>query len=161
MPTTQRTGGAAGTGTEPATGTDFGESADVGGGRHASAADLRRLVEECDAFSRCEDCGTHVVNLDSHRCSSSGDVRTNRETLRRRAEGDDRDDDDSVGIFPRSSGNSYAYHELREGEVCCGCGNYAKADRLEVVTRAEAKQRGRCPCGNCARLKRAQSDRDD
>lgn len=124
----------------------------------SDADDLRRLVEECEAITRCGTCGTHVVNLDSHRCPSAGTRETNRETRRERAERDDRDDDDRVGIFPRSNGNSYAYHELRDGEVCCGSGNYAKADRLEVVRRVDAKARDRCPCGNCERLQRLRTD---
>jgi hypothetical protein len=160
VPETQRSGGATGAGASADPGgrggsaradlADAGADADREGS--ADAAALRRLVEECEAFSRCGECGTHVVNLDSHRCSSREPIRTDRETRRERAAGDDRDDEDGVGIFPRSSGNSYAYHELREGEVRCGCGNYAKADRLDVVTRAEAKARGRAPCGNCERL---------
>lgn len=129
--------------------------------RTDGGADLRQLVEECEAISRCEECGTHVVNLASHRCPSADTRGTNRETRRERAEGDERADDDPVGIFPRSSGNSYAYHELSDGDVQCGCGNYTKADRLEIVSRLEAKDRGRCPCGNCERVERLEADGED
>lgn len=117
------------------------------------ADDLRALVEECEEFSRCEDCGTHVVNLGAHRCQTSTEEPGNTRSARRaRASRDPRSDDDRVGIYRRTLGNTYAYHELDDGEIYCGCNEYTKADELVIVSRSEAKSLGRCPCGNCERL---------
>lgn len=123
--------------------------------RSTDSDDLRTLVENCDEISRCTECGTYVVNLGSHRCpADDGGRPSGRADRLARAEGDTRDDDDEVGIFRRAHGNTYAYHELDGGDVYCGCGEYTKAGRLDVVTRAEAKARGRSPCGNCERSRR-------
>jgi hypothetical protein len=121
---------------------------------HASDADLRTLVEECDDISRCEECGTHVVNLGTHRCPSEGGGRpAGRSARQRRASHDTRDDDDEVGVFRRAHGNTYAYHELDDGDVYCGCSKYTKAGQFDIIARSEAKALGRSPCGNCRRLR--------
>jgi hypothetical protein len=116
--------------------------------------ELRSLVKDCDAFSQCEECGKHVVNLAGHRCGSSTSgspsTRSMREAL---ADGDTRSDDDAVGIYRRTLGDTYAYHELDGDDIHCGCGEYTKADELEVITRGEAKALGRSPCGTCKRLR--------
>lgn len=120
-----------------------------------SADDLQALVEECEDFSRCPDCGTHVVNLTTHRCPRPGTDAgspSGRADRRARADRDSRDGDDAVGVFRRARGNTYAYHELDAGEVYCGCGEYTKAGTLDVVSRDEAKALGRSPCGTCERL---------
>jgi hypothetical protein len=125
------------------------------------ATELRTLVEECKNLNQCEDCGTFVVDPNTHCCSSEADrTGTNRSARQERAARDTRDDADAVGIFRRSTGHTYAYHELDGDEVCCGCGEYTKATRFDIVTRGEAKSLGRCPCGNCARLRSLRSGDD-
>jgi hypothetical protein len=113
----------------------------------------RHAARVSDAFDRCPDCGTFVVQLATHRCPSGrtagSPVRERREAL---AEADDRGDAALVGLFQRSQGDAYAYHELDGGEPVCGCAGVTKAATLAVVTRAEAKARGKSPCGSCRRI---------
>ena len=106
-----------------------------------------------DAFDRCPDCGTFVVQLSTHRCPpdevTGSPTRERREAL---ADADGRSDASLVGLYRRSHGDAYAYHELDDGEPVCGCGANTKATALTVVTRAEAKARGKSPCGSCRRI---------
>lgn len=121
--------------------------------------ELRTLVKDCDAFSRCEDCGKHVVHLAGHRCSSSTNGSPSTRSMRQaRADLDTRSDDDNVGIYRRTLGDTYAYHELGGDGIYCGCGEYTKADKLEILTRGEAKTLGRSPCGTCERLRSLHDD---
>lgn len=121
--------------------------------------ELRSLVNDCDAFSQCEDCGKHVVKIAGHRCASSVNgspsTRARRQAL---ADSDTRSDDDRVGIYRRALGDTYAYHELDGDGIYCGCGENTKADELEVLPRGEAKRLGRSPCGTCERLQGLHDD---
>jgi hypothetical protein len=128
--------------------------------RNSSETDeLRSQIEESDAFTRCDDCGTHVVSLGPHRCRSpTGTLENDRSARRERAKRDDRNGEDRVGIFRRTVGNTYAYHELEGDDVYCGRDKNTKATKIEVVTRSEAKSLGRSPCGNCQRLHSLRSD---
>ena len=106
-----------------------------------------------EAFERCPDCGTFVVQLATHRCPSGEPTgpltRERREVL---AEADDRPDGSPVGVFRRSHGDAYAYHELDGEEPLCACSHNTKAEAVTVVTRAEAKALGKSPCGSCRRV---------
>lgn len=106
-----------------------------------------------NAFERCPDCGTFVVLLATHRCPAEGgtepSTRERREAL---AAADDRPDGSLVGVFRRSQGDAYAYHELDDSEPVCGCAGNTKAPAVTVLTRAEAKARGKSPCGSCRRI---------
>ena len=106
-----------------------------------------------DAFDRCPNCGTFVVQLATHRCpsdeSTGSPTRERREAL---AAADERPDGSLVGVFRRSQGDAYAYHELDDGEPVCGCARNTKAAAVTVLTRAEAKVRGKSPCGRCRRV---------
>lgn len=112
---------------------------------------LKTLIEEHEVFEPCSACGRPVVQLSTHRCPSAGEQHpTTRAERERRAERDGRADDDLVGVFLRASGNTYAYHELDgDGEPRCPTRNPSKAQKFEVVTRREAKSRGKAPCGHC------------
>jgi hypothetical protein len=119
-----------------------------------TAEDLSKLIRNCDDLSRCDDCGSVFVTLSNHTCPSEGGptgalTRQERERLAAR---DSRDDDDTVGVYRRSQGGAYAYHELDGSVPVCGCHSYTKARQLDHVTRAEAKRRGRSPCGTCRRV---------
>lgn len=112
-----------------------------------------RSTSVADAFERCPDCGTFVVQLATHRCppgEPAGSLtRERREAL---AAADGRADGSPVGVFRRSHGDAYAYHELDGEEPLCGCSHNTKAEAVTVVTRAEAKARGKSPCGSCRRV---------
>lgn len=113
-----------------------------------------------DTFDRCETCGTFVVALSQHRCpTEAADARPNRSERTALAAADDRDAETAVGVFPASQGNRYAYHDLEGRErTRCGCETYTDAARLVVTTLADAKRRGRSPCGSCRRLRRLADD---
>lgn len=113
----------------------------------------RGPVDVADVFERCPECGTVVVQLSTHRCpSGEGGGQLTRERREALAERDGRDEDDSVGVFRRSHGDAYAYHELEDGQPVCGCAGNTKAERVTVISRGEAKSRGKSPCGSCRRI---------
>ena len=115
-----------------------------------SRRELAELIRECDSLSRCEGCGSFVVSIENHTCSTEGAGRDpTRPERERRAARDGRDDGDTVGVYCRSRGDAYAYHELDGGVPVCGCHSYTEA-RLRTTTRGEAKRRGRSPCGTCS-----------
>lgn len=117
--------------------------------------DVAELLRDSDAFVRCPDCDALVVRLGPHRCSpaETGGRGRSREERARAAAADSRDDGDPVGIVQRAAGSAYAYHELDDdGRALCGCAERPEVSGFEVVTRSEARSRGRAPCGNCARL---------
>lgn len=96
-------------------------------------------------FHRCDECGSIVVQLSTHRCPTreSPSTRTERE---RRAGEDERDPDDLVGVYRRSNGHTYAYHELDENhQPCCPTRNPSLAQRFEVTTRDRAQELGKSP----------------
>lgn len=115
-----------------------------------SRRELAELIRECDSLSRCEDCGSFVVSIGNHTCSTDDTARRDptRRERERRAARDGRDDEATVGVYCRSRGDAYAYHELDGDVPVCGCHSYTEA-RLRTVTRAEAKRRGRAPCRTC------------
>jgi rRNA maturation protein Nop10 len=119
-----------------------------------SQGELARLIDESDAFTRCSTCGTYIVSPAQHRCSPddvSGNLR--REDRIERGRQDDRSPTDEVGVYARAGGNAYAYHELDEDDTPQCADHDGRTDaRLAVVTRREAKQRGKAPCGNCQRV---------
>lgn len=117
--------------------------------------DLRRLIRECDALHRCPDCGTHVAHAGAHSCPPGTDGSDGRDEApsTRGERQPDRSADDAVGVFRRTIGNTYAYHELDDGEVRCWCDRTTKAGRFDVLSRAEAEELGRTPCGSCERLR--------
>jgi hypothetical protein len=106
-------------------------------------------------FSRCESCGTFVVSLAQHRCpTDAADSRPDRGEREDMADEDDRDGELSVGLFPNSQGNRYAYHDLDGADrPRCGCAKHTEASRLIVTSLAAAKRQGRSPCGSCRRLR--------
>ena len=116
---------------------------------------IRQLVRESSAFERCRDCGNFVVRRSTHRCRDSDRPNpTTRAERERLAEDDRRDDETEVGVFRRSGGDSYAYHDLDEdAEPLCSSSARTKATKLEVVTLAEARARGKSPCGSCRRIR--------
>ena len=117
--------------------------------------DVAELLRDSDAFVRCPDCQTLVVRLGPHRCGPDDEPTParSREERTRAAAADSRSDDDLVGIVQRAAGSAYAYHELDDdGEALCNCDERPDVKGFEVVTRAEARHRGRAPCGNCERF---------
>ena len=109
-----------------------------------------------DAFERCADCGTFVVQLATHRCPTEETTgQLTRERREELAEADTRSDAALVGVFRRSHGDAYAYHELDDGQPVCGCSANTKAEAVTAITRGEAKSRGKSPCGSCRRIERA------
>jgi hypothetical protein len=116
---------------------------------------ILELVEESDEFERCPDCGRYFARAGNHRCDTDEQKQNppSRDERTRRAREDDRQDDTLVGLFCPSGGNTYAYHDLANGQPRCGCHHHADADELEVVTLARAKARGRAPCGSCRRIR--------
>lgn len=115
-----------------------------------------------DAFDRCTECGTFVVQLATHRCPSSETTgQLNRERREQLAEADTRADAALVGVFRRSHGDAYAYHELTDGQPVCGCASNTKAEAVTTITRAEAKTRGKSPCGSCRRIEESRTHGDD
>lgn len=113
----------------------------------------RHAMSVSEAFERCPGCGTFVVQLATHRCPPDEPpgplTRERREAL---AAADEREDAAPVGVFQRSRGDAYAYHELDGGDPLCGRAGVTKATGVAVVTRAEAKARGKSPCGSCRRV---------
>lgn len=102
-----------------------------------------------DAFRRCDECGSIVVQLSTHRCPTE-DSPSTRAERERRAGDDERDPDDLVGVYRRANGHTYAYHELDENDrPCCPTRNPSLAQRFEVVTRNRAQELGKSPCGHC------------
>lgn len=121
------------------------------GGERDSDTSLSAAIRESDDFERCESCGRTVVQLSTHQCPT-GDRprRNNRETRERRAERDERAEEDLVGVYHRTKGNTYAYHELdADRRPRCPTRNPTKSRKFEVMTRREAKARGKAPCGHC------------
>ena len=109
-----------------------------------------------DAFERCGECGTFVVQLATHRCPSGETTgQLTRERREELAEADTRSDAALVGVFRRSHGDAYAYHELDDGQPVCGCVANTKAEAVTAISRGEAKARGKSPCGSCRRIERA------
>ena len=116
----------------------------------------RQPTSVSDAFDRCPDCGTFVVQLPTHRCpSEEAGGQLTRERREELAAKDTRSDATLVGVFRRSHGDAYAYHELDDGQPVCGCASNTKAERVTSITRAEAKSRGKSPCGSCRRIEEA------
>jgi hypothetical protein len=115
-------------------------------------AAVEELVQESDAFRRCPNCETVIVKLAAHRCPpEETDGPLPREQRVAAADEDPRDDETTVGIVQRAAGSAYAYHELGEdGNPLCSCLKRAGVTGVTEVTRAEAKRRGRSPCGSCA-----------
>jgi hypothetical protein len=120
-------------------------------------------TDVASAFTRCESCGTYLVSVSQHRCPSGrADARPDRTERERLATADGRDDATSVGVFPSSQGNRYAYHDLdADGRPRCGCEKHTDATEVTVTSLADAKRRGRSPCGSCRRLRRPERDRRD
>jgi hypothetical protein len=122
-------------------------------GQSPAEESLTALIEDCEHFESCPSCGQTVVDLSTHQCPSET-LRGvgNRESRERRATRDERDDDDLVGVYRRTQGNAYAYHELDEENVPrCPIRNPTKARKFEVLRRAEARAQGKAPCGHCRR----------
>lgn len=115
---------------------------------------IRDLVRESDAFTRCPDCGTVVVCGATHRCRDPDRPQpTTREERERLAADDTRTDETRVGVFRRSSGSAYAYHDLDEsGDPVCSCSSRTKATAFEIISLEEAKRRGKSPCGSCRQI---------
>lgn len=121
-----------------------------------------------ETFQECQQCGGYFVKVASHRCADPrGDTTDpDRDERRRRAAEDERPDGDSVAILPtRSVSGSYAYHEIdADGLPECGGGGVRTHDEWIRLSRAEAKARGKAPCGTCRRLtgdRTAPTDRTD
>ena len=114
---------------------------------------LQQLIRESDALTRCTDCGEFTIDRSYHRCTAAvSQSAMNRENRIRQTEKDRRADETAVGIFRRSKGQTYAYHELAaDGSTLCGGEARTKAETLKTVTLAEAKRLGRTPCGTCHR----------
>lgn len=120
----------------------------------------RGSLDVTDAFERCPDCGTIVVQLATHRCPpDEAGVHLTRERREVLAERDTRDSDELVGVFRRAHGDAYAYHELEGGQLLCSCGENTKAKDVTVIPRTEAKARGKSPCGSCRRIGKRRRDR--
>lgn len=113
----------------------------------------RQTISVADAFDRCTECGTFVVQLATHRCPSGESTgQLTRERREELAEADTRSEAALVGVFRRSHGDAYAYHELDGGQPVCGCSGNTNAEAVTAITRAEAKARGKSPCGSCRRI---------
>lgn len=114
-------------------------------------ATLSAIIRESEDFERCASCGRTVVQLATHQCPPRDRPRrNNRETRERRADRDERADGELVGVYHRTSGNTYAYHELdADRQPRCPTRNPTKSRKFEVMTRGEAKARGKAPCGHC------------
>lgn len=122
--------------------------------------DLKTLIERSGAFVRCPTCGRTVVKLGPHRCPESSErSESRREDRERLADDDDREGQSPVGLVQRAAGNAYAYHELEDGEPLCGCLGQTTAEGVTVVSRSEAKARGKSPCGNCEKILSTRSSR--
>lgn len=106
------------------------------------------------AFQQCPECGRYLVKLGPHRCDAGETSTPTREQRTRIAESDPRPDDESVLLLPtRQVDGSYAYHEVTEdGAPRCGGGGALDDDSWTVMSRAEARDRGRSPCMTCLRL---------
>ena len=121
----------------------------------------RHAASVSDAFDRCADCGTFVVQLATHRCPSGESTgQLTRERREELAAADTRSDAALVGVFRRSHGDAYAYHELDDGQPVCGCANNTKAEAVTAITREEAKARGKSPCGSCRRIQESRGRGD-
>ena len=116
---------------------------------------IPQLVEESDEFEQCPDCGRYLARTGNHRCDGDEPTQSppNRAERDRRARADTRGDDTLVGVFTRNGGNTYAYHDLTNGQPRCGCHRNADAAELDVLTLGRAKDRGLSPCENCRRLR--------
>lgn len=117
--------------------------------------DLQQLIAQTDAFQRCQDCGEFIVDRSPHRCDRRTRGKPSRREERNQlAEGDGRDSETIVGIFRRSNGQTYAYHDIdNEGATLCGGEARTKAVALELVTLERAQALGRSPCGSCRRYR--------
>lgn len=112
-------------------------------------------------FQECPDCGTYRVDLAAHRCGPGSSTKPDRDQRRRIAAADPRPDDDRVLVLPtREVDGSYAYHEVdADGLPQCGGGGAVTDDEWRVVSRSEARTRGKSPCNSCLRV--AGADRLD
>lgn len=118
-------------------------------------SDLTGRLQESQVFERCDACGHAVVQLSTHRCPTGPSSPTTRAERERRERRDDRDGAELVGVYRRSNGNSYAYHELDDdGEPCCPTRNPPKAKKFELIPRREAQAQGKSPCGHCPNARR-------
>ena len=106
------------------------------------------------AFEQCPDCGRYLVKLGPHSCDAGQSSTPNREQRSRIAESDPRPEDDDVLLLPtRKVDGSYAYHEATADHTPkCGGGGSLDDDEWRVLTRGEARDRGRSPCMTCLRL---------
>lgn len=107
-----------------------------------------------ETFQQCDDCGGYFVKVACHDCADEGDSDGDprREERRERAADDSRPASQEVAILPTSTvDGSYAYHEMDEDRPRCGMARQRDPDDWTVVSRAEAKQRGKAPCRNCDR----------
>ncbi|WP_255194921.1 hypothetical protein [Halorarius litoreus] len=105
-------------------------------------------------FEQCPDCGKYLVKLGPHSCDAGESRTPTREQRTRIAESDPRPDGDLVLLLPtRKVDGSYAYHEATDGHTpVCGGGGALDDDEWRVLTRREARDRGRSPCMTCLRL---------
>lgn len=105
-------------------------------------------------FQECPDCGTYRVDLGAHRCGPGSSSKPDRAQRRRIAAADPRPDDETVLVLPtREVDGSYAYHEVGDdGLPECGGGGAVTDDEWRVVTRSEARTRGKSPCNSCLRV---------
>lgn len=106
------------------------------------------------AFQACPDCGTYRVDLAAHRCGPETSSKPDRDQRRRIAAADPRPDDDRVVVLPtREVDGSYAYHEVDDdGLPQCGGGGSISDAEWRVVSRSEARTRGKSPCNSCLRV---------
>lgn len=114
--------------------------------------DLHERIDR--TFQECEECGGYFVNVGSHECGDGAVEDPRREERMQRADTDARPDAEQVAILPtRNVDGSYAYHEVdTHGRPRCGGGGSRDDDAWTLVSRGEAKDRGKAPCLTCRRL---------
>lgn len=108
-------------------------------------------------FEVCDNCGRVLVNVDTHTCPPDeprSEMEQRRDERQKLADEDPRDESTTVLLFRRAGCHSYAYHDIDDdGTPICGAHKRSKATRSEPVTLAEAKSRGKAPCGSCRRFR--------